>query len=145
MGIPELTSDLATDCTVGSVHGLGRFHMQFAEKFAEIVRVLRRRGDEVVMIREDRPCLKLPAKLPGVGKELFLEKIEPLAARKKWSSGRVPRSPCRYPDQRDGAGQGTKAFPLQDKPHPQKTPEPIPARGFAVKVSVFRTSVIRVE
>lgn len=74
--VPELIPDLPPWGDVELIDGLGGFHVELAEEFPEVPGIVRRGGDEVVVVGENGPRLEGPAEVGGVFEEMLLEKIE---------------------------------------------------------------------
>ena len=55
MAVPKLKPDSPPRLIVPEIELLSRFHVKFAEKSAQRARICRRRGNEMIMVREHRP------------------------------------------------------------------------------------------
>ncbi len=59
--LAEIMPDVSAGRFVETVHSAAEFHMQDFEHRLQAGRIVRRFGDEVIMIGEDRPSLQVPA------------------------------------------------------------------------------------
>ncbi len=78
VAVPILKPHFASGCGILSVQFLRGFHVQLADKLAQGRRLRRRNGDEVIMIRQNRPSAQSPVEFTGVSKQRFEEKIQTL-------------------------------------------------------------------
>ena len=77
-GIPIFKPHLATRSGVEPIDFFGGSHVQFIHYPAQSPGIARRFRDEVIVIGEHRPCVKLPAELFCAGVKTVMEKLKPV-------------------------------------------------------------------
>ena len=77
MALPKLKPYFPSRSLVPEIKLSGRLHVKLAEKFPQIARVGRRRGNEVIMIGQHRPSAQVPAELVRASEQGLQKEIQP--------------------------------------------------------------------